>query len=122
MASRKVLIKLQGKSVDELRAREVDLREQLFKLRFQRATGRVENPMKMRQARREIAQIKTLLRGTGIDSEVEDQTLVAGRGGTLEATHSAPAKGDIELLTESVRSALPGDNDIPLRRKKRKPR
>ena len=35
--------------------------EQLFKLRFQRATGRVENPMKMRQVRREIAQIETLL-------------------------------------------------------------
>jgi large subunit ribosomal protein L29 len=61
MASKKTLKTLQDKSVDELRARERDLREQLFKLRFQRATGRVENPMKMRQVRREIAQIETLL-------------------------------------------------------------
>jgi large subunit ribosomal protein L29 len=61
MASRKTLTTLKDKSVDELRARERDLREQLFKLRFQRATGRVENPMKMRQVRREIAQIETLL-------------------------------------------------------------
>ena len=61
MASRKTLKTLRDKSVDELRARERDLREQLFKLRFQRATGRVENPMKMRQVRREIAQIETLL-------------------------------------------------------------
>ena len=53
--------KLRDKSVDERRARERDLREQLFKLRFQRATGRVENPMKMREVRREIAQIQTLL-------------------------------------------------------------
>ena len=52
---------LRDKSVDELRARERDLREQLFKLRFQRATGRVENPMKMREVRREIAKIATLL-------------------------------------------------------------
>ncbi len=61
MASKKTLKTLKDKSVDELRNRERDLREQLFKLRFQRATGRVENPMKMRQVRREIAQIQTLL-------------------------------------------------------------
>ena len=52
---------LRDKSEDELRGRERDLREQLFKLRFQRATGRVENPMKMREVRREIARIQTLL-------------------------------------------------------------
>lgn len=52
---------LREKSPDELRSRERDLTEQLFKLRFQRATGRLENPSKMRQVRREIARIKTLL-------------------------------------------------------------
>jgi len=52
---------LRDKNEDELRGRERDLREQLFKLRFQRATGRVENPMKMREVRREIARIQTLL-------------------------------------------------------------
>ena len=61
MASKKTLKTLKDKSVDALRNRERDLREQLFKLRFQRATGRVENPMKMREVRREIAQIQTLL-------------------------------------------------------------
>ena len=52
---------LRDKSEQELITREKELTEQLFKLRFQRATGRVENPMKMRQVRREIATIKTLL-------------------------------------------------------------
>ncbi len=52
---------LRDKSNDELHTRERDLSEQLFKLRFQRATGRMENPSKMRQVRREIARIKTLL-------------------------------------------------------------
>ena len=61
MASKKTLRTLRDKSENELQARVRDLREQLFKLRFQRATGRVENPMKMRQVRREIAQIATLL-------------------------------------------------------------
>ena len=52
---------LREKTVDELQTRERELSEQLFKLRFQRATGRMENPSKMRQVRREIARIQTLL-------------------------------------------------------------
>jgi large subunit ribosomal protein L29 len=52
---------LRDKSVDELNLRERELHEQLFKLRFQRATGRIENPNKIREVKREIARIKTLL-------------------------------------------------------------
>ncbi len=52
---------LRDKSIDELHTRERELREQLFKLRFQSATGHIENPMKIREVRREIARIMTLL-------------------------------------------------------------
>jgi large subunit ribosomal protein L29 len=52
---------LRDKSVDDLEARQRDLSEQLFKLRFQRATGRMESPAKVKEVRREIARIKTLL-------------------------------------------------------------
>lgn len=52
---------LRNKTDNELETRERELTEQLFKLRFQRAAGRMENPMKMREVRREIARIKTLL-------------------------------------------------------------
>ena len=52
---------LRDKSNDELHTRERELAEQLFKLRFQRATGRMENPMKIREVKREIARIKTLI-------------------------------------------------------------
>jgi large subunit ribosomal protein L29 len=55
------IAELRDKSNDELHSRERELSEQLFKLRFQRATGRIENPMKIRQVRREIARIKTLI-------------------------------------------------------------
>ncbi len=55
------IAELRDKSKDELQARERELSEQLFKLRFQRATGRIENPMKIREVRREIARIKTLI-------------------------------------------------------------
>jgi large subunit ribosomal protein L29 len=53
---------LREKSENDLHLRERELTEQLFKLRFQKATGSMENPSKMRQVRREIARIKTLLK------------------------------------------------------------
>jgi large subunit ribosomal protein L29 len=52
---------LRDKSIDELHTRERDLAEQLYKLRFQRATGRIESPSKIREVKKEIARIKTLL-------------------------------------------------------------
>jgi large subunit ribosomal protein L29 len=52
---------LRDKSDVELNTRERELSDQLFKLRFQRSTGNVDNPMKIREVRREIARIKTLL-------------------------------------------------------------
>ena len=52
---------LREKSADELRSQVKDLEQQLYKLRFQRAVGQLQNPMKMRQIRREIARIHTVL-------------------------------------------------------------
>jgi large subunit ribosomal protein L29 len=52
---------MREKNADELRNRERDLGEKLYKLRFQQATGRLENPMEIRKVKREIARIKTIL-------------------------------------------------------------
>jgi large subunit ribosomal protein L29 len=52
---------MREKSENDLLNRERDLHQQLFKLRFQKATGGSENPSKIRQVRREIARIKTVL-------------------------------------------------------------
>ncbi|MGB9893780.1 MAG: 50S ribosomal protein L29 [Candidatus Saccharicenans sp.] len=49
-------------SVDELNQKEVELKDQLFKLRFQKSLGQLDNPMKIRNIRRDIARIKTLLK------------------------------------------------------------
>ncbi|WP_447973055.1 50S ribosomal protein L29 [Nitrospira sp. Kam-Ns4a] len=46
----------------ELQERERQLKQELFNLRFQLATGRIENPMRIRQTRRELARLKTVLR------------------------------------------------------------
>lgn len=52
---------LREKSDNDLLNRERELREQLFKLRFQSSMGASENPLKIRQVKREIARIQTLL-------------------------------------------------------------
>ena len=44
--------------LDKLKA----LKEELFNLRFQHATGQLDNPMRIRQVKRSIAQIKTIVR------------------------------------------------------------
>lgn len=46
---------------EELNGHEKELRKELFNLRFQRVLGGLENPMRMRLVRKEIARIKTVL-------------------------------------------------------------
>ncbi len=52
---------LREKSVEELREQEKTLREQLFKLRFQKATGQAESPQKIALVRKELARVLTVL-------------------------------------------------------------
>ena len=49
-------------SVDDLRAREKDLADQLFRLRIQKSMGQLEMPIKLRLVRRDLAKVKTVLR------------------------------------------------------------
>ena len=51
---------LRGLSDDELRGRLRELQEELFNLRFQLATGQIENVGRIRTVRRDIARLKTL--------------------------------------------------------------
>ena len=46
-------------SNEELVAKLKESKEELFNLRFQSATGQLENPLKIRQLRRDIARLKT---------------------------------------------------------------
>jgi large subunit ribosomal protein L29 len=48
-------------SPEELRHKEEELVDQLFKLRFQKSLGQLDSPMKVKSVRRDIARIKTLL-------------------------------------------------------------
>ena len=53
------------RSDDELRKSLDDLREQLFKLRFQKSTGQIENPIKIREVRKDIARVMTVMNERG---------------------------------------------------------
>ncbi len=52
---------LRAKSPQELRSRLLDLKREQFNLRFQLATGQLENTARMREVRRDIARILTML-------------------------------------------------------------
>ncbi len=48
-------------TVDELQKKEQDMRKELFNLRFQQATGEIENPMRLHALKKDIARILTII-------------------------------------------------------------
>jgi large subunit ribosomal protein L29 len=55
---------LRAKSTDQLKTELVALKKEAFNLRFQKASGQLENTSRVRQVRRDIARIQTLLTQT----------------------------------------------------------
>lgn len=49
-------------SEEELLSKEAELKDQLFKLKFQHALGQLENALKLKTVKKDIARIKTILR------------------------------------------------------------
>ena len=60
MASR--ITEFKDLSADDLRTREKELDDKLFRLRIQKSMGQLEAPLKVRTVRRDLARVKTLLR------------------------------------------------------------
>jgi large subunit ribosomal protein L29 len=55
-------VELREMTDEELRQKELQLNEELFNLRMRKALGQLENPLKIRVIRRDIARVKTVLR------------------------------------------------------------
>ena len=53
---------LKNLSTQELAAKEKELKEELFNLRFQLATGQLTNPQRMRECKKDVARVKTIIR------------------------------------------------------------
>ena len=65
---------MKAKEIRDMNAAEMDqkiagLKEELFNLRFQIATGQLENPMRIREVKKAIARIKTIQRETEIKAQ-----------------------------------------------------
>ena len=59
---------IRAKSTEQLGAMLLDLRREQFNLRFQRATGQTEGASRVRDVRRDIARVKTILAETTISA------------------------------------------------------
>jgi large subunit ribosomal protein L29 len=53
---------LRGLSTSEVTQKRRELIDEIFHLKLKRATSQLENPMKMRQAKRDLARVETILR------------------------------------------------------------
>ena len=80
---------------DELLSRLDHGKEELFNLRFQMATGQLDNPMRMKQVRHEIARILTVLRQRHKEEEVEQQ-VARSEQDALERSRAAQASGELK--------------------------
>jgi large subunit ribosomal protein L29 len=58
-------------SLDELERKLLDLKQEWFNLRFQHASGQLENPRKLGQTRKTIARAKTIIRQTQLKGKEE---------------------------------------------------
>ena len=61
---------LRAKTPDQLRDSLIALKKEAFNLRFQQATGQLENTARMRAVRRDVARIKTVLTQKAADAAV----------------------------------------------------
>ena len=58
-------------SEDELENKESELKDQLFKLKFQHALGQLENTMKLKVIKQDLARIKTIRKETELENQKE---------------------------------------------------
>ncbi len=60
-------------NLEEMQRKVNDLKEELFNLRFQHEIGQLENPNKMKQTKRDIAQVKTIIREVELKNKAVEE-------------------------------------------------
>jgi large subunit ribosomal protein L29 len=91
---------------EELLERVESLKEELFNLRFQFATGQLDNPMRMKQVRHDMAQMLTVLRERQSEEELEIMLARADEQALAES-RDAQARGEKKgvSLAEAAQAA-----------------
>jgi large subunit ribosomal protein L29 len=92
---------------DELLARLESQKEELFNLRFQGATGQLDNPMRVKQVRHDIARILTVLRSRQSEEELRQAVEAADRE-SLGERRDAIARGELKgrSMTDLAEEAM----------------
>ena len=92
---------------DELLAQLENLKEELFNLRFQSATGQLDNPMRIKEVRHDVARVLTILRSRQSEEEMALAIARADRQ-SLEERREAIASGELKgrSLTEMSEESL----------------
>ena len=70
--------KIREAGVNELEAQHKELTEQIFRLRFQLTTGQAEALKRLREARKDLARVKTLLRTNELQSQAKTAQTKSG--------------------------------------------
>ena len=60
-------------SMDEKLLKVDDLKQELFNLRFQHEVGQLENPQKMKQVKRDIARVKTIIKESVLNNNTDQE-------------------------------------------------
>ena len=97
----RVIAELRELPDDELFARLEGNKEELFNLRFQLATGQLDNPMRVKQVRHDVARILTVLRERHLEQELEEEI---GRADEEALARSRAAQASGEKKGESLAS------------------
>ena len=95
----RVVAELRELPDDELFTRLESNKEELFNLRFQLATGQLDNPMRVRQVRHDVARILTVLRERHLEQELEEEI---GRADEEALARSRAAQASGEKRGESL--------------------
>ena len=72
--------KLREAGVNELEAQQKELTEQIFRLRFQLTTGQAEALKRLREAKKDLARVKTLLRAQHVSAPAATAQAAARKG------------------------------------------
>ena len=56
-------------TVDEMQRKLIDLKQELFNLRFQHEIGQLENPRKIKQTKQDVARLQTVIREAALNSQ-----------------------------------------------------
>ena len=67
------VIEIRELSLEEMQTKVNDLREEMFNLRFQHGTGQLENTTKLKQTKKDIARLKTIIQEATLKQNTERQ-------------------------------------------------